>query len=284
MAITGLRSFKEVAPLIRAQASKALELDPSEPGPEFLLGIAAVLEDFDWVSAARHFQRALSGPSIMRDARWAYASLYLQVLGRFTESVAFMEKEVEQDPLNSTYRMVLAAHLNHLELYPRAIEELHGALELDETNWAAHFVLAEACLRLGQLSEAVAAAERSRQLAPWNSVPMGLQAAALIRLGERPRAESLIQQMGDPPKPLWGRVVYHLLCSETDAAADWFEKALQHRDGLSIMYSQSPFCRGLRQSPRWPKLAQMMNLGLATMARSEGDESTQLACGRTFPL
>jgi hypothetical protein len=43
--------------------------------------------------------------------------------------------------------------------------------------------------------------------------------------------------MGDAPLPVWGRVLYHLLCSEIDAAADWFETML-----------------------RWRKLAEIMNL------------------------
>ena len=38
--------------------------------------------------------------------------------------------------------------------------------------------------------------------------------------------------MGASPTPIWGRVWYHLLCSETDAAAVWYEKMIDAREIL----------------------------------------------------
>jgi hypothetical protein len=88
----------------------------------------------------------------------------------------------------------------------------------------------------------------------------GILAAALVRVGERHRAQALIEQMGDRPTPLWDRVGYHLLCSEIDAAADWYEKAIQERDPFAVVFASVPYGKGLRESQRWPKLAKMMNL------------------------
>jgi hypothetical protein len=72
--------------------------------------------------------------------------------------------------------------------------------------------------------------------------------------------ETLLQQMGDAPKPIWGRVLYHLLCSENDAAADWYEKSIQAGDGFALIYAKAPYGRSLRQSAHLPKLVQMLNL------------------------
>jgi hypothetical protein len=85
-------------------------------------------------------------------------------------------------------------------------------------------------------------------------------AAALVRVGAKDRAQTLIEQMGDRPIPMWGRVGYHLLCSEVDAAADWYEKAITERDPFAVVFARIPYGKALRESARWPKLASMMNL------------------------
>ncbi len=66
--------------------------------------------------------------------------------------------------------------------------------------------------------------------------------------------------MGDAPLPLIGRVLYHVLCLEMDAAADWYERRIEQREPFAVIFADGPICRPLRESPRWPKLAKMMNL------------------------
>ena len=66
--------------------------------------------------------------------------------------------------------------------------------------------------------------------------------------------------MGDDPRPVWGRVLYHLVCGDIDAAADWFERMLRHRDDFAVVYARSPIVRPLRESPRWRQLGEIMNL------------------------
>ena len=66
--------------------------------------------------------------------------------------------------------------------------------------------------------------------------------------------------MGDSPNPLWGRTWFHLLCSEVDAAASWYEKTIEARDVFAVIYANSPYTEELRASPHWARLARMMNL------------------------
>ena len=66
--------------------------------------------------------------------------------------------------------------------------------------------------------------------------------------------------MGDRSQPLWGRVEYHLMCSEIDAAADWYENVIEERNPFAVVFAKNPLGKALRASPRWPKLARMMNL------------------------
>ena len=61
--------------------------------------------------------------------------------------------------------------------------------------------------------------------------------------------------MADIPNPLWGGAWFHLLCSEIDDAAHWYEKMIETRDVFARIYANSPYTRHLRSSPHWPKLA-----------------------------
>ena len=85
-------------------------------------------------------------------------------------------------------------------------------------------------------------------------------AASLIRLGDKGRADALIQEMGASPAPVWGRVLYHLLCSELEQAADWYQKMIEDREPFAVIYANSPYTEELRASPGWRKLGALMNL------------------------
>ena len=50
----------------------------------------------------------------------------------------------------------------------------------------------------------------------------------------------MLTAVGATSKPLWGRVVYHLLTSELDAAADWYEQMIEERDPFALLYARTP--------------------------------------------
>jgi eukaryotic-like serine/threonine-protein kinase len=259
-ATNGLRLMRDVVQMIRDEAQKALALDPSELAPHALLGSVAAIFDYDWTEADERFRRAIAAPSIGSDIHWCYASFFLQPLGRFQESVAEMQREVECDPLNVSWRAVLAGNLNEAKEYDRAMESAKKAIEIDEHHWLPYYVLAESYAFTGRFAEAIVEAEKAHRALPSNAMPIGVLAGALASIGEQVRAKDLLREMGEAPRPLWGRVEYHLLCSEIDAAADWYEKMIEARDPFAVVFAAVPIGAALRQSARWRRLASLMNL------------------------
>ena len=87
---------------------------------------------------------------------------------------------------------------------------------------------------------------------------MGTLAGILACIGEPDQADQLLAKL--PETAPVGRVMYHLLCSETDAVADWYEKDIELRQPNAVLWSAAEFFKPLRSGPRWRKLAKMMNL------------------------
>jgi tetratricopeptide (TPR) repeat protein len=257
LAVESLRPAREVMPLVREEGTRARDLNPSEPGVDALLGAVATLYDYHWDTAAERFRLAMTSGSGLPGVRQCYVSFFLVPSGRFPEAVEELARELKQDPLNVAYRAFQAGHLGWAGLYERGIEEARAALEI-ENHWLPHYVIAENYAERGMLTEALAAAESARQLAPWNARVAGVLAAILTRTGERDRAAELRREL-KAAAPI-GMVVYHILCSELDAAADWYEKCIEQREPFAVMYARTAIAAPLRSSARWPALAKSMNL------------------------
>jgi len=253
------RPMPEVAPLIRNEVRRALELDPFDTDPHYLLGAVAAANDYNWPEAAREFELAMASSSVPAEAHWAYA-LCFQPFGRFEESAAEMRRAVEKDPLSVIWRGVLMAHLVLGGKYEQALKEGFKALDISESEIHPHLAFAETYLALGRVDEALASAERAHRNLPQQSMGTGFLAALLVRLGEKDRADALLREMGASPTPIWGRAWYHLLCSELEAAAEWYEKMIEAREVFAPVYANSLYTEELRGSPYWSRLARMMNL------------------------
>ena len=257
---SGLEDLRVAAPQIRALAERALEIAPANPEPRFLLGAVAVALEYDWPDAARQFHLAFAAPTVSAEARWAYASLYLQPLGRNRESVAEMRRAVEQDPLNVSYRAIAASHMVHAGMYDEALVEVRQALEIDEHNFAAGFVTVEAYLASGSPPKALAAAEHAYRSAPWASYLVGTLAGLRAQSGDVDGAEELVRQLDAAPDKPFSRVLYHLLVGEIAAAAAWYERAIAQRELFAIFMIPAPIVKPLRASPHWARLATLMRL------------------------
>ena len=65
--------------------------------------------------------------------------------------------------------------------------------------------------------------------------------------------------MSGGAKPI-GMTMCHLVCGEVDAALDWYQEDIEQRRPNGPMVAFAGFLRPLRASPRWSKVARLMNL------------------------
>jgi TolB-like protein/predicted Ser/Thr protein kinase len=254
----GWRPADDMISQARAAARKALERLPSDPMAHAVLGIISALHDYDWKEAEEQFRFVRACEYLAPNGRLLFACFYLLALGRFDEAAREMAKAIVEDPLNSFWRSRLAWILMCAERYEEAIAEARKGLEFDQTNYQTHMILALALGFHGRVVEAREQEEEAFRLGPFDSFGRGFLAGLLANAGEKERSDQLIATMTGAVSI--GMTIYNLVCGEIDAALDWYQKDIELRRPNAAMIAFAGYLRPLRSSPRWPKLARMMNL------------------------
>ena len=258
----GMTPMREAAPVARAMAQRALELDPSLPEAHNVLGVLATTYDYDWKEAARRFTLATADESASPHCHLSCGLYYLLGSGRREEAVEELERAVQGDPLQLTIRTFLAVCLGAAGRYAEAEEHFRQTMDLDPHFVWAHYYLAELYAARQMFVEALPFAEKAHSLGPWSLPSVGLYGGLLVRLGEPDRGREIIQKLGagEIYGASAGLAIFHACCGEIDLAADWFEKATEERYPGLAAWLQSAIAEPLRASPRWPKSAALMNL------------------------
>ena len=113
------------------------------------------------------------------------------------------------------------------------------------------------------LAEALSAAEIEYQLAPRNPRIVGILAGLLSRTGDQGRADELIRQLTNAPRQHGvpqGMIQYHLERGDAEGAIDWFEKSVELREPIVVVWHGDPRIDAWRSNPRWVALMRKINL------------------------
>jgi tetratricopeptide (TPR) repeat protein len=261
----GMTPMREAAPVVRALAQRALELDPSLPEAHASLGNIAAVYDYNWNEAARQFMPVTADESASPFCHMSCGWTYLLGSGRRKEAVEQLELAAQGDPLHLAIRFLMAMCLGAAGRYAEAEGHLRQARDLDPNFFWTHYYLADLYAARGMFVEALPFAETAFSLAPWHTPTVGVYAGLLVRLGQQDRGKELVQKLGSGEAygvPI-GLAIFHTCCGEIDLAANWFEKAIEERYSMVAAFLQSAIGEPLRASPRWPKLAALMNLAEA---------------------
>ena len=261
LALLGLRPAHEAHPPSRAECRKALAIDPSLADALAMLGWIAAAYDYDWKEAERLFRSAIASIPVSPLVHWL-AGHYLLSIGHFKPAIQEIERALEADPLNISYRRSLAFCMWGAGREADAAEQCRRNVEFDENEYWSYFLLSLIHAKSGDLDQAVQFARKAYSLAPWFLPVVATLAGVLMRAGDALQAAAVLHKLGDGQAygaPL-AFVIYYLLCSQIDMAADWAEKAIEQRDAALTSYLQLPQLKELRRSSRWPALAKMLNL------------------------
>jgi tetratricopeptide (TPR) repeat protein len=269
LAIEGVRPAREVMPQARAQAQRALALDPSNLDAQAVLGVVAATYDYDWNEVARIWGTVGNRPDVPNAVFLAVD--YLGPRRRFSELVPWLQRALQHDPLNGLTRAILGSFLIMELQYDRALDEMRTVLNVNDDAYsraAAHYVMAMVYGRTERSAEALAAAERAYEGAPWHPRMIGMLASALARAGQHHRADEVIAQLQNTPAAgvvqigmvQLGMAQYHLELGNVDGIIDCLEKAVDQREPMAVLYIGILPEELVRDNPRWAALLKTMNL------------------------
>ena len=268
LAANNHRAAREVMPQARAAAERALRIDSSVPDAHSVIGQVAALFEFDWEQAEHEQTIAMAHDPVSPAVRIGYAR-HLMVTGRPSNGAEQARRMLEEDPLDSMGRLFLAHCLQASGNDVAAATQIRQVLELDERLWLAHLLRGLNHAAQGMHDDALGAAERAYELAPWNLRVIGLRAGTLKRAGRLTEAEELLDTLSTPST--YGvptaRMLFHQVCAEFDQGATWAEMAIEQRDPVAVIHLLGPDTKAWRSSRRWPELARMMNLPEAVACR-----------------
>ena len=254
--VWGAKTFKEVESPSRAAAQKALSLDPRLAEAHVSMGRLRFGHDWDWTGAEQDFHRALDIDPNNLDAHFFSAMLFM-ALGRFSESIAHVERAEQLDPLSSTIHSGFGRVLYRARQYDQAIPHLKQAIELEPRSSDGYGRLADVYEALGRYDEALALYEhvnvlRGRQVRGPDI------AVVFARMGKRAEANRIVSELRETSPPAQLAQACAVLGNNDEAFRLLFRHAAE-RNGLNYVKSEPRF-DSLHSDPRWQLLLRRMNL------------------------
>ena len=254
---------REIMPLAKTYAAKAIELDPTLAEPHATLGFAAWLLDWDKAGAEKEFLRAFElNPNYPTAHHWY--SRYLRGNGRLDEAYREIKRAEELDPLSLVIiNNVAEMYIDRGDLNSAA-RECQRMIDLDPNFWAAHQTLSIVLVKQGRYDDALVEAQKSTQLSNRSNASLALLGHVYAKLGRRTEADAVIKELEKryADKSADGRdlAVVYAGFDDKDQAFAWLEKAFADHSVILAFLKLEPLLEPLQSDPRWKNLERRVGI------------------------
>lgn len=251
----GIRPPREVFPLAKEAAERAIELDDTLAEGHTSLAYVKLYYDWDWKGAEEEYIRAIELNPNYSTPHHGYA-YYLISTGRTEEAIAEIQRAQEIDPLS------LIVNTDYGEFYyfahrpAEAIAQFQKAIEMEPTFVRAHFLLGRAYVQKGQCGEAIGEFQKARDLDKDSLEMLGAIGLGYALCGQQGEARKVLDDLLQRAKqryvsPHLVAVIYAALGDRNEGFA-WLDKAFEMRFGPLIYLKVNPIWDPLRSDPRFP--------------------------------
>lgn len=239
---------KQLVPEARANAEKALALDPKSAVAMGVLGINQSWSQLDLKTGEATLKKAVALDPTNAETLYQLADV-IGCLGRLDESVVMMRKVLAMEPLNAQFHFNMGQFLLGLARLDEAEAELHQAIDLQPSAAGFRFILTQAYIKHGRFDEALATAQAEPD-APTRRAALAQAYFAAGHEAEGQRALDELIRLDGNSNPFYIAEVYALR-GDADQAFAWLEKGYAISDpGVSILYEDPIFVPALRNDPR----------------------------------
>ncbi len=263
LALLGVMSPKQNAPLAKAAAERAVALDPGSARAHAALAVVRFSFEWHWAEADSEFRRALALNPGLSDVHLSY-STFLVYMGRHDEAVREALRAVALDPLQVSTRTQLGWVYFYAGRFQESIAAEKKALELDPSFWAAHMELGWNYSALGRHQEAIEAVVRALKADPENQVVLSSAAFIYARAGEPAAARRPLGSLLALGRKGWvdpyGVGQAYAWLGETNQALAYFTRAIDERSAAVGQLKFEWLPEAFKADPRFHALLRRMGL------------------------
>jgi TolB-like protein/tetratricopeptide (TPR) repeat protein len=244
--------------LARANAEKALALDPQSAVAMGVLGINQAWSQFDLRTGEATLKRAVALDPNNPEAIYQLADV-IGCLGRLDESVVMMRKVLTMEPLNPQFHFNMGQFLLGLNRLDEAEAELRRAIDLQPEAAGFRFILVQSYIKHKKFGEALATAADEPDPATRRSALAQTYAAQGDTANLQPLLTEILKFDGDSTA-FYIAEVYTLL-GDKDKAFEWLERGYAIRDpSTTILYEDPIVMPALRDDPRMKAFAEKIGI------------------------
>ncbi len=246
---------RETMPEAKKYAQRALEIDKNLPDPHSVLGVVALLYDWDWDTAKTELAK---GSAVAPQSLEAFScsAHILQATGRTSEADTTLRGALEDDPLSSNLNTELGCNSYYARRYEDSIAQYREVLNIEPHNFIALYGLARSLNQKGQYSEAVSEIEKAKTFLPMlPPVAVAEEGYADAKMGKLAEAEKELKTLDAESKqiyvdPFFKAVIYQGLDDQEKTFAQ-LEKAYEAKSGLMPTLINDIKWDDLRSDPRF---------------------------------
>jgi tetratricopeptide (TPR) repeat protein len=236
-------------------------LNPELAEAHSSLGLIQLYYDWDFPEAERSLRRAFEiNPNYATAYHWY--SVLLMLDGRLDESMVYMRRAEELEPLWPNVKRALGSLYFRQREYAKAIEKCREALDLDPNLVSAQVCLTRSYEQKGLYQEAIAELQKVKEIATRQAEFTAMTARAAVLAGRNSEAKQLVKDLEDfsvkSHVPAYHLALAYAGLGDKEATLSWLEKALAERSVQILGLSGDPRFDLLHEDARFEALVRKL--------------------------
>jgi serine/threonine protein kinase/Tfp pilus assembly protein PilF len=257
---------REGFPKAKEAIENALRIDELLGEAYALLSFINLLYDWNWPEAERLAKRALELNPNYYFAHEAYSAFFASQ-GIFKQAREEILRAEELDPLSPRAKLMTSWTMYQTREFPRALEKAIQANEMQKDFAQGYLHLGNTLSANGRAKEAVDVLRKSIAFWKESGMPRYMLCFALVDDGRPDEARAVLEEMLEISQrrymmPYYVAVAYAAV-GETDAAFEWFEKAVEEKNVWLIWFGSDPKLDDLRRDARYRKILERIGNPMA---------------------
>ncbi|HLL99767.1 MAG TPA: tetratricopeptide repeat protein, partial [Pyrinomonadaceae bacterium] len=244
-------------------ALRALEIDDQLSEANAAFAFITAFGDWKWADGENFIKRAIQlNPSNALAHEW-YSTM-LMATGRIEQGLAEIRRAEKLDPFSLRAKTLTTWTFYQGRLYEEAAAKAQELIEMDPNYWQGYVQLGNTYIQTGRAREATKLLQHALKLAPGSGITLYKLCFALVAENRVSEAREILRQLADGgavagySKPYFV-AMGHVALGESDAAFEWFEKAVQVRDGWLVWLLTETKLDPLRPDARFINLLRRLN-------------------------